>query len=179
MKLLDIFLEGTNEKYEFGAVLLYFDFPEINKIQDTIDPKDIYYVKGDRSYGLEDEPHTTLLYGLHDGISTIDIKKSIEDLYFGTCILDNASLFINPEYDVLKFDVEGYGLHDANHILKQFPHTSSFPVYHPHLTIGYLKKGTGEKYIKNLNQFSFKLKPKNLVYSKPNGERDVLKINLL
>jgi hypothetical protein len=67
IKLIDLLKEGSNQTYDYGCVMLYFDFPLMDKIHNVIDPKDIYYEEGDRSFGLEDEPHTTLLYGLHEG----------------------------------------------------------------------------------------------------------------
>ena len=69
MKLTNIVKQILNEKagdvYEYGCAMLYFDFPEINKVHDAIDPKELYEEEDDRSYGIENEPHTTLLYGLH------------------------------------------------------------------------------------------------------------------
>lgn len=178
MKLLDIFTEATNQKFEYGCVMLYFDFPEIYKIQDEINPEDIYYEPGDRSFGLEDEPHTTLLFGLHKEVTTDDVEKVLEGFEYGDVLIGNISLFENPRYDVLKFDVKGKNLHNTNEKLKEFPHTSSFPTYHPHLTISYLKPGMGKKYVEKFKGMTFKLTPKYAVYSKPDGDRDVLDINV-
>ena len=36
--------------------------------------------------------------------------------------------------------------------MKRFPHTSDFPNYHPHMTIAYVKKGTGKYYIKDFKK---------------------------
>ncbi len=177
MKLLDIFLEATNQKFEYGCVMLYFDFPEINKIQDAINPDDIYYETGDRSFGLKTNltPHYICL---HKGVSTDDVKEVLDDFEYGDVLIGNVSLFENPQYDVLKFDVKGKNLHNTNEKLKEFPHTSNFPTYHPHLTIGYLKPGMGKKYVDMFKNITFKLTPKYAVYSKPDGDRDVLDINV-
>ena len=175
---MDILKEATGQKFEYGCTMLYFNFPEINKIHDIINPKDIYYEEGDRSFGLEDEPHTTLLFGLHNNVSTEDVKNVLDDFVYGDCIIENASLFENPQYDVLKFDVKGKNLHETNSKLKEYPYTNSFPNYHPHLTIGYLKPGEGKKYVEKLEGIRFKLKPEYAVYSKPNGDQDVININV-
>jgi 2'-5' RNA ligase len=175
-KLIKVLEEATGQTYDFGCVMLYFNFPEIKKIHEIIDPEDIFHEDGDRSFGLEDEPHTTLLYGLHDGVSSEDVEGVLEHFNFGTCSIENASLFDNPQYDVLKFDVSGPSLHEANKELAEFPHTNNFPDYHPHLTIGYLKPGTGKKYTEKLKGVSYNLKPEYVVYSKPNGDKDKLKI---
>jgi hypothetical protein len=73
-KLIDVLKESRGQKFEYGGVMLYFTFPEITKIHEMMDPDDIYYEEGDRSFGLEDEPHTTLLFGLHEGVTSEDVS---------------------------------------------------------------------------------------------------------
>jgi 2'-5' RNA ligase len=177
-KLIDVLTEATGQTFDYGCVMLYFSFPEINKIHDIINPKDIYTEEGDRSFGLEDEPHTTLLFGLHEGVTTQDVQSVLDKFKYGTCTIGNASLFENKDYDVLKFDVRGKNLHETNKLLKEFPYTNSFPDYHPHLTIGYLIPGTGKKYTKDLSGVQFSLTPEYAVYSKPDGEKVKIKINV-
>ena len=176
IKLVDLLQEATGQKFEYGCTMLYFTFHEINKIHDAIDPNHIYTEEGDHSYGLEDEPHTTLLFGSHSDVTTEDIKKVLDNYTYSTCKIHNASLFENPKYDVLKFDVKGDNLHETNEDLKQYPFTSDFPNYHPHLTIGYLKPGTGKKYVKILKGLEYELMPNYAIYSKPNGEKDKIEI---
>lgn len=177
-KLIDVLKEATSHKFEYGCVMLYFTFPEMNKIHEMIDPEDIYYEEGDGSFGLEDEPHTTLLFGLHEGVTSEDVSRVLDNFKFGACRVSDASLFQNPQYDVLKFDVSGTNLHNTNRELKKFPHTNSFPDYHPHLTIGYLKSGRGKKYVKKLNGLKFQLTPEYVIYSMPNGDQDKLEIKI-
>lgn len=177
IKLADL-LKEEKQKFEFGCAMLYFDFPEISKIQDAIDPKDVYTEEGDRSFGLENEPHTTLLFGLHEEVSEEDVQAVLDNFVFHTCKLHNVSTFNNPQYDVLKFDVIGDSLHEVNEELKQYPYTSNFPDYHPHATIAYLKPGTGKKYIEMLKGQEFELTPTHAVYSKPNGDKIDLQIKL-
>ena len=57
--------EASGNTYDYGCAMLYFDFPKMSEIHDQIDPSDIYEDDKDKTYGLEDEPHCTLLYGLH------------------------------------------------------------------------------------------------------------------
>lgn len=180
MKLMDIINE--DHKHDFGCVMLNFDFPELSKIHDIISPDDIYEDPSDSSFGLEKNPHVTILYGLHNNISDNDIKFTLKKIQFGTCNITNPSIFKNPDYDVLKFDVNyatrgGAFLHKANTALKQFPHTEEFPNYQPHMTIAYLKKGTGQKYADKLKGKSFVLTPKYARYSKSNGSEINFKIS--
>ena len=53
---LDFFLERTNVSK--GCAMLYFDFPDMEKIHDMIDDDDLYEEEG---FGLEEETHLTLL----------------------------------------------------------------------------------------------------------------------
>ena len=170
----------TEEKqtYDFGCAMLYFNFPQMNKIHDVIDSKDVYTQEGDRSFGLEEEPHCTLLYGLHEGVSTGDVKNVLDKYTYSTVKAYNASLFENQDYDVLKFDVKGDNLHETNTDLKQHPFTSDYPDYHPHMTIAYLKPGTGKRYVKMLKEYEYELIPQHAIYSKPDGDKDKIKIKV-
>jgi hypothetical protein len=177
IKFLDL-LKEEKQTYDYGCVMLYFDFPQMNKIHDVIKPDDVYTKEDDRSFGFENEPHCTLLYGLHDGVTTEDVESVLNKHTYYTCKAHNASLFENPEYDVLKFDIKGDNLHETNADLQQYPFTSSFPDYHPHMTIAYLKPGTGKRYVKMLKEVEFDLLPQYAVYSKPDGDKDKINIKV-
>jgi len=174
-KMLDYVL-NENRKYEYGCVMLYFDFPILDKIHKVIDPNDVYEEEDDDSFGLETEPHVTLLFGLHKEVTDEDVKKVLDSLKFSPITLSKLSIFnTNPDYDVLKFDIEdtggGHILYEANKKLKKYPFTSNFPDYHPHMTVGYLKSGTGNKWVKKIKTQKFTLTPDYAVYSKPNKEK--------
>jgi len=178
MKLMDIINE-SERKFEYGCVMLYFKFPEMFKIQDSIDPEDLYEEEDDDSFGFETEPHTTLLFGLHKEVTTEQVKNVLDDFTYYTVKAHNPSLFKNEKYDVLKFDIKGDSLHETNKVLKEFPHTSDFPNYHPHMTICYLKPGLGKKYVDKLKKFDdFWLAPQHSIYSKSDGKKDKISIKV-
>lgn len=164
---------SEKQTYDYGCSMIYFDFPKMNEIHSMIEEEDIYTEDGDRSYGLETEPHATLLYGLHsDEIEDEDVlsastRPGIPD----ELKLHNASCFNNDKYDVLKFDVDNDHLHKINAELTKFPHTTDYPDYHPHSTIAYLKKGKGEKYTEKLKDAWYSVNPSKIVYSKPSGDK--------
>jgi len=182
LKLMDIITE--NHKREYGCVMLFFDFPELYKIQDAINPDDLYEEDDDDSYGLESEAHVTLLYGLHKGVSDEDVKETLKNIDFDVCKLFNLSFFKNEKYDVLKFEVGyttrgGAFLSKANKELKKFPYTSDFPDYNPHLSVAYLKPGMGKKYVDKLKRVKdYILTPKEARYSKTDGSKIKIKINV-
>lgn len=163
-----------NKEYEFGCSMLFFDFNEVKSLHNKIEEADIYTEDG---FGLETESHITLLYGIHsDEVSDSDVIKKSKSEDLGYLILSNASLFENDKYDVLKFDVQYPSksekvLHKINERLKELPHTSTFPEYHPHCTIAYLKPGRGKKYVDMLKGVEFTINPNKLVYSKPDGTK--------
>lgn len=178
MKLIKLLTEKSTGSYEYGCVMLYFTFPELFKIQDIIDLEDIYEEEDDDSYGLEDEPHCTLLYGLHDEVSLDQVESVLDKYTYYTVKADNASLFKKDIYEVLKFDIEGDSLQETNKDLKKFPYTSDYPDYHPHLTVGYLKPGRGEKYIKALKSKEYWIAPQYAVYSMSDNTKHKITIKI-
>lgn len=171
-----------NRKHEFGCAMLNFNFPEMKQIHELITPEDIYEDPEDPSFGLETEPHCTLLFGLHEEVTTSEIKEIIQKYIFSPYKLYNPSFFEKEDlYDVLKFEVEGENLRKINKELKQFPHTNDYPDYKPHCTIAYLQPGLGQKYVDLLNQKGmnqFELPPSYSIYSKPDGTQDKIYINI-
>ena len=171
-QFISVLLEKKGETHSYGCAMVYFNFPQMAELHSLIEPEDVYTEEGDRSYGLEDEPHTTLLYGLHSNeipdetVMQICMSEPISEIR-----LSNPSLFENQDYDVLKFDASCEALNLINEKLTKLPHTTNFPDYHPHATIGYLKPGMGKKYVSKLAGQEYLVKPKKIVYSKPDGDR--------
>lgn len=173
--------EVSTDTYSYGCVMLFFDFPELGKIHSLIDPADVYEEEEDKTFGLEDEPHTTLLYGLHEEVDVTEIEAIISGFTFTPYLIHNPSLFQNDKYDVLKFMVEGDNLHTANRQFRCLPHTTSFPKYNPHLTVAYLKAGRGMEYVNVLNERglnNFCQIPISVVYSQPDGTKTHIPINV-
>lgn len=172
ISFVNFFLERTNVSR--GCAMVYFDFPDMKEIHKMIEKDDIYKPK---DYGLEKEPHCTLLYGFDTNVKAEAVLDTINQFKIPKLILTKASLFEN-DYDVLKFDVKDVNksLHNINKKLsKSFPYSSDYPNYHPHCTIAYLKKGTGKKYVDLLKGKDYKVTPKHIVYS-VDGKKDKRKV---
>jgi 2'-5' RNA ligase len=134
--------------FSYSCLMLdcQFLYNEIEKMHNEICPCDI-----SEEHGLEKESHITVLYGLHcDKFSTVLNKVDLNVCRFK---IKDISLFENEKYDILKFGIESPDLHKINKELRErLPYTSSFDVYHAHLTIAYLKPGTGKNYLKLKNK---------------------------
>lgn len=141
-------LEGKPSDYESGCVMLEFKPKGWSKLLSKIDNKDLYLGPDEGStYGKEDNPHVTLLYGLKLSVKNKDVEEVISKFELPEFSLHNPSLFEKDEYDVLKFDVKGKSLHKFNKALRELPYENDYPDYHPHCTIAYLKKNTAQKYL--------------------------------
>ena len=120
-------------------------------------PKDELYDSVDPEWSdgaLETDPHVTVLYGLtkHEADP---VAAAIADHGPVTVTLGKMSLFESEDYDVLKVDVESPKLRALNAKISKLPNENTFPDYKPHMTIAYLKKGEGKKYVGN-DQFEGK-----------------------
>lgn len=136
--------------YDYGCVMVNGWPDGWNSVLSTIDRDDVY--SSEEHMGLSVDPHITVLYGLHEevhpdlvGRICSAIREPIEVKVSGVSIFDNE-----PDYDVLKYDVESKRLRSLNKVFSSFPHTNKHGEYDPHLTVGYLKRGRGEDYISKL-----------------------------
>jgi 2'-5' RNA ligase len=171
------FIFEGKKTYDYACAMIYFDFPEMENLHKQIDEVDVFVDPKDPTFGLETEPHCTLLYGLHEEVKVDKIRELLKGHKFGKCEIVNASLFENEKFDVLKFDVKNEDLHRCNADLVKLPHTTDYPKYHPHMTVAYLKPGKGKKYTEMFEGKTYELSPSHAVYSHPSGSKDKLKIN--
>lgn len=167
-------LENSSDTHDFGCVMLYLNINDKDwkSFQDEIDDDDIYTESGDKSYGREDEPHVTILYGLHDTVTDEEIKELVDGITSPEIKLRKISIFEQDKFDVVKFDIIGDSkgrLAKMNAKFAKLPHTTDFPDYHPHATIAYVKAGTGKKYVRNITEDIITIKPTKVVYSKADG----------
>lgn len=160
-----------------GCLMVYLDIDESNWldfVNEFVNKNDIYDIE---EYGIEKEPHVTVLYGLDD-INIDDLRKTVErECLFPTIKITGVSCFENEEFDVLKFSVEAPGLHNLNKVIREnFKYENRYNDYIPHITISYLKKGTAQKYL-NQPFLEGDVNPKNFIYSygeRGNRKKDIL-----
>jgi 2'-5' RNA ligase len=147
IKLKDLLFE----QYEYSCALV--DIPKSDEsafvnLAKTIPSKDLYINKSENINGIEDEPHITVLYGLTDETPENVIKKLSKVKGTAKATLGKVSVFKdNPKFDVIKVDVNSPSLKKLNDLLRQLDNECKFKTYKPHLTLAYVKKGKGDKYI--------------------------------
>jgi hypothetical protein len=170
------FIKEEKSGYEYGCVMVDFNFTNWSKLLESIDSDDIYKVEG-KSYGLQPRSHLTLLYGIHDTVSDEEIlncfKGFKEDDF--KVQLDGVSIFENTEFDVVKFGVVlTPKLKEINKRLSELPNSNQFPEYKPHITLAYVKKGLGKKCVVKIQRllanpdYKYEIKTiSKIVYTRP------------
>lgn len=135
------------------------------------------YDKND-DYGIESDPHVTILYGITpDTLKNESAKVNLTNFFtrmpavkIESC---GISVFENEDYDVLKFDIQlSNNLQYLRRYALTLPHTLTYPDFIPHCTIAYLKKGKGKQYAKLLSdKFEFIYVAQTAVYSEAEGNK--------
>lgn len=166
-----------DHKHEYGCAMLFISFPSMKRVHKFISQDDIYTDPADPGYGLETEPHCTLLYGLHEEVTVEQITAIVTKYNYGQIMAHNMSVFENDKFDVLKFEVSSSYLKKINADLQSLPHTSTYPDYKPHITVAYLKPGTGAKYVELFKKGKIWLSPTKVVYSMVDGNSVDIAIN--
>lgn len=162
--------ERKDENLQYGCLMLYAKVPDWNKKIHIVKPEDVF--EKDDDYGYEKEPHITIVYGLHnDKIDREELYEKIEEVIRPIRVeVDTIGFFENEEYDVVKFDVPVTPeLKEYRKTFMKFPNTQSFPEYHPHMTIAYVKKGKGKTYAQKIRPFEVTFR--RAVYSDPNYDK--------
>ncbi len=147
-----------------------YDFKDyLSGIQKQIDTDDLY--TEEEGHGLELDPHITVLYGIHDQDSE-SVKNQL-DLGPATYVLTGLSLFENDDFDVLKCSVVSPDLKAYNkQCTENLEYTNSYPEYIPHMTVAYLKPGTGKNYINiDCEKFNEKLTSDKYTFSTKDSKK--------
>jgi 2'-5' RNA ligase len=121
--------------------------------------------------GRETEPHVTVLYGFEPEFDAAPLETELSKHNGLNFTLGAVSRFECPEYDVLKIEASSPDSQKLHyHLRTKFADSVavSHPVYHPHVTLGYVKKGS-HKELDGDNYFQGKQVSVNeLTYSYPN-----------
>jgi len=124
--------------------------------------------------GRENDPHVTVKYGLHTQ-NPRDVSRLVSSAKPPRVTLGRTSIFPggpDKDYDVVKIDVDSPELHSLNATLSDgLPHTDTYPVYKPHVTVAYVKKGLGTQYAGRRDLDGASVRASHLTFSPTKGPR--------
>lgn len=169
-EFLSEYKEANSKPRKKGCLMLYLSEQQtaiVKKLQAKIKQEDLY--TEEEGYGLETEPHTTVLYGFVDDSVASNIEQMLAEHKLDKpvfAVLKDISTFENDNYDVLKISLISGGLNKLNAFCRNhYSYENDYDKYNPHITIAYLKKGTAKKYLKALKVPHVNFKLSNFVYS--------------
>ncbi len=100
----------------------------------------------DRSYGRELEVHCTVFYGIHTtGFAPVRELAGCEAGFPIT--LGPISVFSNCKFDVVKIEAFGEDLFRLHEKIGRALECTETYRYNPHVTIAYIQKGLGGRYV--------------------------------
>ena len=121
-----------------------------------INKSDLY--KPGNGMGFEDDPHVTILTGIHAKHPSIELMEIIETYPKLVVTLGNISIFKGSENynscDVVKVDVRSTDLYVLNYAFAEVcENTQEFSEYIPHCTVAFVKPDTCD-HLEGSNRFS-------------------------
>jgi 2'-5' RNA ligase len=167
---------------KFDCVMLYanVDKKMWKDILEQIDEDDLYEdPEGVEEYGLEKEPHITIIFGIHsDENDQEKIMKKLEDYKPIELKTGEVGMFETDKYDVIKIDVKPTKelLAYRKDLIENTKNTQTYDTYTPHMTIAYVKKGKGNKYIKKIKVEEMELEFDTIKYSDSNYKKKTIKL---
>lgn len=153
------------------------DIPNWEDICSIIQQEDVLQQE---NRGIEHNPHVTVLYGFYSFVTPKEVMEVLMQCNAPTIRLGHVGIFEDhPEFDVVMITVESQGLAKLNLELTKLPNEETFPTYHPHVTIAYVKKGTAKKYLGTVVGLpEDEILLTHAEYSMPSGEKIQIELNV-
>ena len=102
--------------YQYGCVMVEVPVSNWDEITSYINPEDVY-TGGDDTHGIQENPHVTILYGLHKEVTPEMVKSVFEGFTKDINIeVNGIDIFENNDYDVVKFNVNPDGALQELHV---------------------------------------------------------------
>jgi hypothetical protein len=127
------------------AVVNHEDQQHVLKFARRMIPqKSLYEEVGDESYGFDDCPHVTIKFGFNPDLTHQQLNEVLRGMKkFDVTVRKMNQFTTNEDYDVVKFEIEkSPELMKLRELCDKFPNDDKFPNYNPHMTLGYVKKGS-------------------------------------
>ena len=139
---------------------------------------EIYSDPDDDSYGREEDPHVTIRNGM-DTEDHGDVLPAFDNVGPIRAKMGKVSIFESEDYDVLKVDIDSQDLHDANARVGDTVDLpgETFSDYQPHVTIAYLQKGEGQKYVGDTSFEGTEIVFDEVMFSSKNGEMNPIALS--
>jgi 2'-5' RNA ligase len=139
--------------------------------------KDLYTPPEDYIHGREEEPHVTILYGIHSQLPT-EVAKIISNGLSFEIKLKSISIFTNNAvFDVIKIEATSPSLNYFNNLLKNnVNNTQYFNNFQPHVTVAYIKKGRCSDLCGNTDFKDVKWTVNTVIFSSKNGDRTPIRL---
>lgn len=179
IKKYKLFLES---RYPFGCAMIKVNIDNWNEIVSEISPYDIYRYYSD-IFGIQKNPHLSLLYGLHSEVSKSDVESCLTGISKINIEVDGLDFFKGKFKDILILRVKNNEkINSIYNCLSKLPNSDRIANYTPHITIAYLKPGRAQKYTDEkspfyLGDFNFEIDNIKEVYYSTNTGKE-FKINL-
>lgn len=152
MTLKEMLLERKIDQAErLGCLMAMVDEDVSKKLvnfgKKLIKDEDLYHEinkDGKDEYGREQSPmHITVRYGFTKDLNELDVRQLLKGHKEFLVELYELDMFTDsPDFDVIKFKAKSPILNQLNEISGIYPNHNDYPEYLPHLTLGYVKKGT-------------------------------------
>lgn len=154
-------------KYDYGCIMAQIPPSTASLIINfgkQIISDDMLYFNEDEpdDYGREKEPHVTIKFGLTESYTKEQIQQMLAGTKPFTITIQGLDIFENPKFDVVKFNMEGKDLRRLRKVFDKLPNTDEYKIYHPHMTLAYVKPGLGKKF-QNRTTKAFSTIPINLI----------------
>jgi len=143
-------------QYDYGCVMARIDEETSHKILEfnqRMIGEDVLYVD-EEGLGREDTPHVTVKWGLTESYSKDRMAELLREVRPFMMEIRGIGLFENEQFDVVKFNVDGKELKALNEMFSRLPNEDSHPVYQPHMTLAYVRKGMGRKFARETKRFA-------------------------
>lgn len=174
-------VDGYDVKYQYSSTQVNLPDKLAQNILEWSDhhvPDSMLYTNpDDPTFGREEEPHITVLYGLHSS-DPRPVEKTLQNERPGEVVLGKMSLFTSSDkFDVLKIEVESEMLRRLHKTLSNnLPATDAYPSYIPHVTIAYVQKGKADKFVGDDAFKGENFRPDELMFSSKNGFKTKIRI---
>lgn len=166
----------SNITYDYGCLMV--DLKTSNWFQQVSRLIDTNHLSPSVPNPLEDIAHITIVYGFDPSVTFDSIRTNLLRIQtFNDIRVVGLSYFDNPNYDVLYLKVASEQCRRANmYFRSNFKVTAQYPIYTPHITLAYLKKGFGVRYTNRL-QVAGNVKANAVCYrfTTPNGKSYITK----